>query len=143
MKKNNVRQDAATGTTTAKEMTKKRVKADKWIYIIQYEYSDGSIEQIIDEYPTKEEAQEAMKYKFDNCQFMNRCFGYENPLAYITDDSARTNSTNGAIVMLWVKKKAGKMSWLKNAKRLDDIKREAAAELAKRLGIEGSSVKFN
>ena len=60
MKKNNVRPEAATGTTTAKEMTKKRVKADKWVYIIQYEYSDGSIEQIIDEYPTKEEAQEAL-----------------------------------------------------------------------------------
>ena len=137
MKKNNVRQDAATGKTTAKEMTKKRVKADKWIYIIRYEYSDGSIEQIIDEYPTKEEAQEAMKYAFDNRQFMNRCFGYENPLAYITDDSALTNSTNGAIVKFWVKKKTGKMSWLKNAKRLDDIKREVAAELAKQLGIEG------
>ena len=34
MKKNNVRPEAATGKTTAKEMTKKRVKADKWIYII-------------------------------------------------------------------------------------------------------------
>ena len=137
MKKNNVRPEAATGKTTAKEMTKKRVKADKWIYIIRYEYSDGSLEHIIDEYPTKEEAQEAMKYAFDNRQFMNRCFGYENPLAYITDDSALTNSTNGAIVKFWVKKKTGKMSWLKNAKRLDDIKREAAAELAKQLGIEG------
>jgi hypothetical protein len=29
------------------------------------------------------------------------------------------------------------MSWLKNAKRLDDIEREAATELAKQLGIEG------
>ena len=137
MNKNIAKSNAATGTTTAKEMTKKRVKADKWIYIIQYEYSDGSIEQTIDEYPTKEKAQEAMKYTFGRCQFMNRCFGYENPLAYITDDSARTNSTNGAIVMLWVKKKTGKMSWLKNAKRLDDIERETASELAKQLGIEG------
>ena len=125
----------ATGSTKAKE-TK-----GKWIFIYQYEESDGSIKQITDEYPTKEEAYEAMKYTYDRCQFMNRCFGYENPLAYITDDSARTNNTNGDTVRLWVKKKGSKVGWLKNAKTIDDIEREGAetlaAELAKQLGIEG------
>ena len=67
------RPDAATGKTTAKETTK------KWVCIVQYEHSDGSINQIIDEFPTKEEAYEAMKSTYDRYQWMNRCFNYENP----------------------------------------------------------------
>jgi hypothetical protein len=135
MKKKISRPDAETGTTTAKE-TKR-----KWIYIYQYEDSNGTVGRIVDEYPTKEEAYEAMKNTYDRCQSMNRCFGYENPLAYITDDSARTNESSGNTVKLWIKKKTAKMSWLKNAQTMDDIEREGAeklaAELAKQLGIEG------
>lgn len=108
---------AATGVTTAK-MTK-----GKWIYIMRYENSDGTVEQFIDEYQTKEDAFEAMKYTYDKSLWMNRCLGYENPLAYITDESARTNSTMGDTINLWIKKKTKKMSWLKNAK-IDDIERE-------------------
>lgn len=121
------RPDAATGKTTAKETTK------KWVCIFQYEYSDGSINQIIDEFPTKEEAYEAMKSTYDRYQWMNRCFNYENPLAYITDESARTNDTGGNTLYLWIKKNNRKRSWLKNAKRLDDIERELTDEFEREL----------
>lgn len=136
MEKINIsRPDVETGTTTAKK-TK-----GKWIYIMRYENSDGTVEQFIDEYQTKEEAYEMMKYTYDKSLWMNRCFGYENPLAYITDESARTNDTAGNTLYLWIKKNNRKRSWLKNAKRLDDIERECeeklAAELAYRLGLEG------
>lgn len=123
----------ATGSTTAKE-TK-----GKWIYIYQYEDSDGGIEQIIDEYPTKEEAYEAMKYTYERCQWMNRCLGYENPMAYITDDSALTNESSGNTIKLWIKKNNRKRSWLKNAKKLDDIERETGEKLAKEFGFESVS----
>ena len=118
---------AATGITTAK-MTK-----GKWIYIIQTELSDGSIDQVIDEYQTKEDAFEAMKYTYDKSLWMNRCFGYENPLAYITDESACTNDTGGNTLYLWIKKNNRKRSWLKNAKRLDDIERELTDEFEREL----------
>ena len=118
---------AATGITTAK-MTK-----GKWIYIMRYEYSDGTVEQFIDEYQTKEDAYEMMKFTYDKSLWMNRCFGYENPLAYITDESARTNDTAGNTVKLWIKKNNRKRSWLKNARTLDDIERECADEFAKQL----------
>jgi hypothetical protein len=121
------RPDAATGKTTAKETTK------KWVCIVQYEHSDGSINQIIDEFPTKEEAYEAMKSTYERYQWMNRCFNYENPWAYITDESACTNSTMGDTIRLWVKKKTGKMSWLRNAKKLDDIERELTDEFEREL----------
>ena len=119
--------DAATGKTTAKKTTK------KWVCIFQYEHSDGSINQIIDEFPTKEEAYEAMKFTYDRYQWMNRCFKYENPLAYITDESACTNDTGGNTLYLWIKKNNRKRSWLKNAKRLDDIERELTDEFEREL----------
>ena len=122
-----VRPDAATGKTTAKKTTK------KWVCIFQYEHSDGSINQIIDEFPTKEEAYEAMKFTYDRYQWMNKCFGYENPLAYITDESACTNDTVGNTLYLWIKKNNRKRSWLKNAKRLDDIERELTDEFEREL----------
>ena len=105
----------------------------KWIYIMHYENSDGTVEQFIDEYATKEEAYEAMKSTYDRYQWMNRCFGYENPLAYITDESARTNDTGGNTLYLWIKKNNRKRSWLKNAKRLDDIERELTDEFEREL----------
>ena len=62
--------------------------------------------------------------------------GYENPLAYITDESARTNDTAGNTLKLWIKKNNRKRSWLKNAKRLDDIERECAEKLAAKLASD-------
>lgn len=103
---------------------------------MRYEYSDGTVEQFIDEYQTKEDAYEMMKFTYDKSLWMNRCFGYENPLAYITDESARTNDTAGNTLKLWIKKNNRKRSWLKNAKRLDDIERECAEKLAAKLASD-------
>ena len=131
MTKNIQKADAATGSSTAAKTTK-----GKWIYIMRYEYSDGTVEQFIDEYQTKEDAYEMMKFTYDKSLWMNRCFGYENPLAYITDESARTNDTAGNTLKLWIKKNNRKRSWLKNAKRLDDIERECAEKLAAKLASD-------
>lgn len=128
MTQNIQKTNAATGSSTTAKTTK-----GKWIYIIQTELSDGSIDQVIDEYQTKEDAYEMMKFTYDKSLWMNRCFGYENPLAYITDESARTNDTAGNTVKLWIKKNNRKRSWLKNARTLDDIERECADEFAKQL----------
>ena len=91
------------------------------------------------EYPTKEDAHVAMKYTYERCQWMNRCMGYENPMAYITDDSALTNESSGNTIKLWIKKNNRKRSWLKNAKKLDDIERETGEKLAKEFGFESVS----
>lgn len=131
MTQNIQKTNAATGSSTTAKTTK-----GKWIYIIQTELSDGSIDQVIDEYQTKEDAYEMMKFTYDKSLWMNRCFGYENPLAYITDESARTNDTAGNTLKLWIKKNNRKRSWLKNAKRLDDIERECAEKLAAKLASD-------
>lgn len=131
MTQNIQKTNAATGSSTTAKTTK-----GKWIYIIQTELSDGSIDQVIDEYQTKEDAYEMMKFTYDKSLWMNRCFGYENPLAYITDESARTNDTAGNTLYLWIKKNNRKRSWLKNAKRLDDIERECAEKLAAKLASD-------
>ena len=39
----------------------------------------------------------------------------------------------GDTIRLWVKKKTGKMSWLRNAKKLDDIERELTDEFEREL----------
>ena len=126
MTKNIQKADVETGVTA-------KATKGKWIYIMRYENIDGTVEQFIDEYQTKEEAYEMMKFTYDKSLWMNRCFGCENPLAYITDESARTNDTRGNTLYLWIKKNNRKRSWLKNARTLDDIERECADEFAKQL----------